>query len=243
MIFSGEEPKIIETELYIEKLKYLFKTHSRKIVFEIHSEDWDELELSLAKSLEDHFKFWNSKVEEINQIAKISVKKLEKFQLKEKRNFKEFLEKIESLLPKDTKEVKALEDAKDVLFSEQEFKDARYIKKRAIKLKNLMIEKTIKKRKRKIKHQQELDENKKVKEREALLYIILRVLEKTGNRRKKEFEKLWVKYTKVKRIIENLHHQENCRMRDLESKIDPIYFFFLIVLISFFKNKTLMIER
>lgn len=150
MIFEGQESKILEIELYIKKLKYLFKSHSRQIMSEVHSEDWQELEEGMMKSMKEHFEFWNKKVEELTQIARISVKKLEKFQLKEKGNFKEFLEKIESLLPKDLKEIKALEDAKDVLFHANEFKDARYIKKRATKLKRELIEKTVKRGKEKL---------------------------------------------------------------------------------------------
>lgn len=219
MIFSGKEPKIVETKKYIEKLKYMFRVNSRKIVSVIHLEDWEELESSMVKSMKDHFEFWNSKILEINEVAKLSLKNLKIFHSQSKGNFKEFLEKIESLLPKDQSEVKALENAKDVLLSGYEFKDARYIKKRANKIKETNLEKTIKKRRRKIEHKQDIDSKRKEREKDLLLYTILRVFEKVAGRRKKDFEKLWVKYIKVKRIIENLHHQEKCRLRDLESKI------------------------
>lgn len=223
MIFDGEESKILEHELYIKKLKYLFKTNSRQAVSDIHSEDWELLEESMFKSMKDHFDFWNGKIEDIARIAKVSLKNLKKFHKKEKGNFKEFLENVESLLPKDLREIQILEDAKDVLFYANEFKDARYIKKRAAKLKKNLVDKTIKKRRRKIEHHQLLDTKRKEKEKDMLLYTILRAYEKMINRKKKEFDRLWVKYLKVKRIIENLHHQENCRLKELESKF---FFYF-----------------
>lgn len=217
MIFSGKEPKIVETKKYIEKLKYMFRVNSRKIVSVIHMEDWEELEQSMVKTMKEHFEFWNSKIVEINELAKHSLKNLQIFHKESQGNFKEFLEKVESLLPKDQSEVKALENAKDVLLNGYEFKDARYIKKRANSIKEKNLVSTIKKRKRKIEHKQDIDLKRKEREKDMLLYTILRAFERLAGRRQKDFERLWVKYIKVKRIIENLHHQEKFRLRDLES--------------------------
>ena len=66
---------------------------------------------------------------------------------------------------------------------------------------------------------------KLLKERESLYVTVVDALEKAVLKRRKEFQRLWVKYVKVSRTIEGLQHQENCRLQDLESKIFKAIFF------------------
>lgn len=61
---------------------------------------------------------------------------------------------------------------------------------------------------------------KQENERESkILYTTVKdAFEKLTNKRRSEFQRLWVKYTKVSRTISNLQHKENHRLRNLEEK-------------------------
>ena len=59
---------------------------------------------------------------------------------------------------------------------------------------------------------------KQEKERDSLYTTVLDAFEKLTVKRRNEFRRLWVKYIKVSRTIENLQHKENYRLRDLEKK-------------------------
>jgi len=56
------------------------------------------------------------------------------------------------------------------------------------------------------------------KERQSLYNTVLDSFEKLVIKRRNEFQRLWVKYIKVSRTIENLQHKENYRLKDLERK-------------------------
>jgi len=56
------------------------------------------------------------------------------------------------------------------------------------------------------------------KEKKMLLITIKDVINKVISKRRVEFKRLWLKYVKISRSIENLQHKENCRLRYLERK-------------------------
>lgn len=60
--------------------------------------------------------------------------------------------------------------------------------------------------------------NEQEKDKKQLLFNVQTALNKLIAKRRKEFEALWVKYCKVRRSIENLHHKENHRLEYLEKK-------------------------
>ena len=69
-----------------------------------------------------------------------------------------------------------------------------------------------------INRQMALIKKKFVREKELLLVAIKDTINKIIAKRRAEFKKLWLKYIKISRSIENLQHKENCRLRYLERK-------------------------
>jgi len=88
-------------------MRVVFKDKSRRIVYEVHQDDWTELEEGLVKSLEIHFQFWEEKLGAIQNMAKDAFKNFEKKHKNSEGNYKELMETLEKLLPYDQSEVNA----------------------------------------------------------------------------------------------------------------------------------------
>lgn len=96
-------------------------------------------------------------------------------------------------------------------------KDARYIRKKTVLTKDTSLQENIKKRKKNMNSKENHLQYQLIKEREGLYIAVIDALEKAVLQRRKEFHRLWTKYVKVSRCIDNLQQKENFRLKNLES--------------------------
>lgn len=218
MIFSQSAHKLIAFEKKIKDLKAMFKMKSRHIVYQIHKDDWSELEEGLVKSLEIHFKFWENKFSDIQKFAKEAFEQLQHEQNTTDKDFHEYLEKVERLVPRDNKTVLNYKNVETMLVNLHELKDARYIRRQTNNISNKKLMENLRTRKKQFNHKALKIRKQHEKERESLYTTVLDSFEKLVRKRRKEFQKLWIKYIKITRTIENLQHKENYRLKDLEKK-------------------------
>lgn len=218
MIFSQSAHKLNSFEKKIKELKDMFKMKSRHIVHQIHKDDWSELEVGLVKSLETHFTYWDEKFSSIQTYAKDAFDQMQKEQKATDTGFDDYLDKVERLVPRDNKTVLNYRNVEKMLVNLHELKDARYIRRKTNTITNKKLEINLRNRKQEFTHKALKIRKEHEKERDSLYTTVLDAFEKLMVKRRREFQRLWVKYVKVTRTIENLQHKENYRLKDLERK-------------------------
>lgn len=72
---------------------------------EVHKADWKDLEVSLVKSLEDHFLYWDDIMKKIQDSAIKAFSELDQEHDVCKIEYKEYLEKVLRLVPRDDRNV------------------------------------------------------------------------------------------------------------------------------------------
>ena len=218
MIFTQSAFKLDSFEKKIKELKELFKSKSRHIVNQIHKDDWTELEDGLVLSLENHFTYWDKKFETLQVSAKEVFAQLQKDQMVDDKDFDEYLQKVEKLVPRDNKTVLNFKNVEKMLVNQHELKDARYIRRKTNVITGKKLENNLRTRKQQFEHKGLQLKQQHEKERNTLYMTVVDGFEKLMTMRRKEFHRLWIKYIKITRTIENLQHKENFRLRDLEDK-------------------------
>lgn len=173
----------------------------------------------MVKTLGEHFNFWDTKIAEINRTAILALEELDaKHSLSEKK-YRDFLNSVTSVVPNTDRELTHVENVERILLNLYKIKDARYIRAKSLLRQEKIQAELLIKRFSEMRRQLHNMRKKLKKERNVLLVMITDSIKKAINKRRAEFKKLWVKYTKVTRSIENLQHKENCRLRYLESKL------------------------
>jgi len=99
------------------------------------------------------------------------------------------------------------------------------MRKQALKRAEKDLKKNLQRRRKKIQGKEKKMKFKLKQKKERLFNSIMRVFKKLIKSRRKEFEKLWARYNKISRTLENLQHHEYHRLKQLESKVEKIYFF------------------
>lgn len=146
--------------------------------------------------LDKHFEFWSDKIFSIHDEAVKSLKILEGEQGKDRLFFNELQHNIHPLMPKSQKPVIENKEIELQLLNMQMYaicsfrlKDAVFVRRKNLELKERMIKETHTKRKMQMgKEKHFLQEDQHDKKRN-LLFMIQESLNKVIARRRKEFEK------------------------------------------------------
>ena len=104
-LFEGAEVKVVSMQNQIKQAKELFKVKCRRVVNEVHQEDWDELEACLVKSLEAHFAYWDKIMKEIQKSAIEAFEQMDKEHVGHKADYHEYLQNVLRLVPRDNGDI------------------------------------------------------------------------------------------------------------------------------------------
>lgn len=104
-IFGGHHVELVSLQKQIDQTKDLFRSKCRRVMSEVHKEDWEELEVSLIKSLEDHFVYWDSVMKKIQDNSIEAFQQLDEEHDFCKVEYKEYLEKVLKLVPRDNRNI------------------------------------------------------------------------------------------------------------------------------------------
>ena len=218
MIFSHPFYDLNKFEVKIKELKDVFKTKSRSVISQVHQDDWCELEDGLVNELEQHFSYWDKKFEELSSYAKEALQQLSIEQKVLGQECDEFYDKVERLVPRDNKTVIDLKNVEKMLVNQHELKDARHIRRKTNNMTSTKLESNLLLRNQHLTAKNLHLKQEHSKESENLYTVVKDAFDKLSNKRRSEFQRLWVKYTKVSRTISNLQHKENYRLKNLEAK-------------------------
>lgn len=218
MIFTQSAHKLLDFEKKIKELKAMFQMKSQHIVNQVHKDDWTELEDGLLLSLETHFQYWDKKFEDLSNSAKEVFEQLQLEQHEDGKDYGEYLDKVEKLIPRDNKTVLNFKNVEKMLVNLHELKDARYIRRKTNVISGKKLESNLRSRKLQFEGKAVKLKIQHSKEKDSLYTTVLDGFDKLIRKRREEFHRMWVKYTKVSRTIENLQHKENYRLKDLEAK-------------------------
>lgn len=155
---------------------------------------------------------------DINETAMEAMKNLDKKHECCQKNYRDFLENVSKLVPNMDKEIGHVENVERILINLYKIQDARYVRAKSLLKKERKEAQHLIRRFTDMRKQMHHLKLQLEKERKHLLTMVTDAIKKAMNKRRAEFKKLWVKYTKVSRSIENLQHKENCRLSYLESK-------------------------
>lgn len=223
-MFNNKEITVLRIKSKLSRLKDNFSRKCRKIIEDNHSNDWAELEEGFQKSVKEHYEFWDATMKRINFCAEEFCFNLKADQDLTKYNFTEFLEDVLMLNPKSTPDMLAQVDYMDKLpniFRLDDYRslqDTRNASKNYQTMNDKTLENCLTKRKQKIQKNQILLNKKQKGVMNGVKDSIMKAYHQAAALRKVEFKKIWVKYVKIGREIDTLHHKENLKVRDLEFK-------------------------
>lgn len=151
------------------------------------------------------------------------------FNLKEdnqmtKYNFEEFLQDVLTLNPKSTPEMLThfkMEDSLRAMFKVDKFsaiKDARSNRQKYMNMQENKVQNGLINRKNKIVDNKVLLEKQNGCQMQGVQDSIMEAYNHASEKRKLEFQKMYVKYVKLGRDLMSLHQQENLKLKDLEFK-------------------------
>lgn len=187
----------------------------------------------MVQTLSDHFKFWDAKIMDINQMAIQAIKDLDFKHDSCHKNYRDFLENVSKLVPNMDREINHVENVERILINLYKIQDARYVRAKSLLKKEKAEADHLIRRFTDMRRQLHHLKLQLEKEKKQLLTMVTDAIKKAMNKRRAEFKKLWVKYTKVSRSIENLQHKENCRLSYLESEYFHFSYFFFVFSIFF----------
>ncbi len=146
---------------------------------------------------------WNEKITNYQEECKKMENELiehNKAQLEEYRNF---LEESVPQKPKDSTKLIQLKHQIDMLAKNQDYKDAHYLQQKAYEVEKVEYEKYLIERETKINNLLEQKINFHQNEYNSLRKRILNGLDELEIQRKKEYDRLFLKYNNLKKNIEN----------------------------------------
>ena len=83
----------------------------------VHEDDWKELERSLVKSLESHFRYWDKVFKKIQDWAVEAFQKLDHEHGAYRKEYREYLDQIMELFPRNDERMLNLKRIEEVLLS------------------------------------------------------------------------------------------------------------------------------
>ena len=196
-MFDKSEASVLRKKNKLLKTKDLFIKTCKQIIADNHSDDWNELEEGLLKC--------------IFVCAEEVTSDLFEDQQKSKSDFEEFLQKLLSLNPKSPAKMLehfTMEDTLKAIFRDDNYtamKDARATRERIEQMQNLKVQSGLITRREKITQNKILLDKKADATRKGFEDAIIKSYNYASSKRKVEFQKLWVKYVKIGRDINNLH--------------------------------------
>jgi hypothetical protein len=120
------------------------------------------------------------------------------------KEYDEFLDKVERLVPRDNKTVIHFKNVEKMLVNQHELKDARYIRRKTNNIASKKLESNLLTRNQHL-TAKNLHLKKQLEKDSEILYTTVKdAFDKLTNKRRSEFQRLWVKYIKVSRTISNL---------------------------------------
>jgi len=218
MIFQGNSREVLSYQKQIASVKEVFKNSCRYIIGEQHNDDWEMLEQGLVATLKDHFVFWDWQFKQIFQYAIDSIIELSQGQKLQKEAYKEMLNNLMLLSPRDNTRILEMRNSEHILVRLAELKDAFHMRKMKNKEKHTIVKTALLSRKTTIQKRENCLNYNLAKELDFLKQRIQDGISKTIARRRDVFSRLWVKFLKVAREISRVQHLENNKLKKLESK-------------------------
>lgn len=209
---SVEEGRYLDADNAKNKMKQvnqiLDKKRKRNMKNKHHLEK-NKLDEDFENEMESFSAFWDEKImkyqEECRQLEKMLLTKNQE----ELEDYNQSLNKTIPLKFKPSPKMLEMHATLNQLLKNQEYKDAHYLQQKICVLERKEEEKYFYERDRKIEHLLESMKQRHNQEYNTLKKKIILGLEELEINRKKEYEKLLLKFNNIKKNIENQHNMES----------------------------------
>lgn len=220
-IFSSD-PKTLRTMgSNLDNMREVFKKTTKSILEDVHGEDLDGIDRAFFLSLREYFLYWNSKIEIFMEESEKGIACLDHEHKQKITALNEHIELYVPMNKKPDKKILNYINAERRLCSLRENEEARMVRikitDREVELqKKLMDERTLTIRQKKERILAHFE-----KERKNFLDVVENEWNKMVGKKHGAYDRLLVKYNKVMRVKDNVHHSENNRWEYLKShKLD-----------------------
>ncbi len=209
---SVKDKRFLDAENSKQKLKQLREIleQKKKVQFKENQKmEKIRLEEDFMNEMESFSEHWNSKIQNYQEECKQMENELIEHNKAQLEEYRDYLDENLPKKPKDSSKLINLKHQIEQLVKKQDYKDAHYLQQKAYELEKREYDKFIMEREKKLSNLLEQKINFHQNEYNSLRKRILNGLDELELQRKREYERLFLKYKNLKKNIENHQAMES----------------------------------
>jgi len=215
-IFDSDPATLRKMAQNLHNMREVFKNGVTDLMDDLHDEDISDIDRAFIMTLRDHYLFWEDKIMEFIKNAQKAVEEVDHEHSCKTKALNDHIEDYVPMRKKPDKTILTYINAEKRLLSLREEDEARMVRLRINDREQELQKKLMDERTLTIKQKKERIISHFEAERKKFLNIIQSEWDKIILKKHNEFDRLLVKYNKVNRVKENVHHKEDWRTEHLK---------------------------